>query len=436
MATVKVLLRKKKDKEGNVILTKDNKLPIVLRVTKDRKTAFIYLGYSVNEKDWDEASSRVKKSHPNSKRLNNFINKKLADASDSALELETLKKDVSIKAVRNKIKPTAGSTFSPQSDRYLENLKAAGKYNQYTSDKPRINRFIEFVGSDIAFQDITPALLERFKAHIKSTPSKLKRSGKNVLIGERTAVNHLVAIRSVFSHAIKDNACDPKYYPFGKGKTKIKFPDSIKIGLTPDEVKSLEKVLLDNSDQNHARNLWLFSFYFAGMRVSDVLRMRWSDIQNNRLHYAMGKNNKGGSLKIPEKAIEILNQYKDQKGNADDLIFPDLKRCDFDNKFKTQKTIAFRTSAIDKCLRTQVAPMAKIDKPLTMHIARHTFGNISGEKIPIQMLQKLYRHSSITTTIGYQQNFIHKDADDALDSVLAFEPTKKYQLNKPKKSLT
>ncbi|GAL82102.1 hypothetical protein JCM19274_2813 [Algibacter lectus] len=25
-----------------------------------------------------------------------------------------------------------------------------------------------------------------------------------------------------------------------------------------------------------------------------------------------------------------------------------------------------------------------------MHIARHSFGNISGDKIPIQMLQKLY----------------------------------------------
>ena len=157
------------------------------------------------------------------------------------------------------------------------------------------------------------------------------------MIGERTAVNHLVAVRSVFSHAIKDNFCDPKYYPFGKGKTKIKFPDSIKIGLTPDEVKSLENVALDDFDQNHARNLWLFSFYFAGIRVSDVLRMRWSDIQNNRLHYSMGKNNKGGSLKIPDKVIGILNQYEKHKESANDLIFPDLKNCDFDNKFRTQK---------------------------------------------------------------------------------------------------
>ena len=46
--------------------------------------------------------------------------------------------------------------------------------------------------------------------------------------------------------------------------------------------------------------------------------------------------------------------------------------------------------------------------------------SISEDKIPIQMLQKLYRHSSLTTTINYQSNFIHKDADEALESVVDF----------------
>lgn len=38
----------------------------------------------------------------------------------------------------------------------------------------------------------------------------------------------------------------------------------------------------------------------------------------------------------------------------------------------------------------------------------------------IQMLQKLYRHPSITTTVNYQSNFIHKDVDDALENVIGF----------------
>jgi site-specific recombinase XerD len=65
-----------------------------------------------------------------------------------------------------------------------------------------------------------------------------------------------------------------------------------------------------------------------------------------------------------------------------------------------------------------VAEAAGITKPLTMHISRHTFGNISGDKIPVQMLQKLYRHSHISTTIGYQANFMHKSPDDALAAVM------------------
>lgn len=410
MATVKLILRKKRNSDGTLKVNKNGMLPLTMRITKDRKTSFIYLGYSLKEEDWDQTIQRVKKSHPNHVRLNNFLLKKLSIASDSALELETNKAVVSVKAVKNKIKPISGTTFNAQAEAYLQRLQKAGKYNQYTADKPRVKHFKEFIGSDIAFQDITPTMLERFRGYIRVS----------LKLSERSAVNHLVMVRSVFSQAINDNICDPKQYPFGKGKIRIKFPDSIKIGLTANEVKALEEIKLIEETQNHARNLWLFSFYLAGMRVSDLLRMRWSDIQDNRLHYSMGKNNKGGSLKLPEKAKKILKQYSHLRQHKDDLIFPDLKGCDLENKFVTQRTIAFKTSAIDKCLRIHVATKASIEKKLTMHIARHTFGNISGDKIPIQMLQKLYRHSSITTTIGYQSNFIYKDTDDALNSVITF----------------
>jgi len=89
------------------------------------------------------------------------------------------------------------------------------------------------------------------------------------------------------------------------------------------------------------------------------------------------------------------------------------------NQFETQRRINQRVKKIDAML-VEIAELIKTDKKLTMHIARHTFGNISGDKIPIQMLQKLYRHTSITTTIGYQANFIHKDKDEALASVIGF----------------
>lgn len=403
MATVKVVLRRKQNKDGTY--------PLALRITKDRKASFIHLGHSVLEKDWDASAQKVRKSYPNSARMNNLLAAKLADASDKALEAETQKREFSANSVKRKIKPAGGSGFFAQADLYLSLLKQAGKYNRYTADKPRIEHFRKFACNEaLAFSDITAGMLERFQAYLKGEYG----------LSQRSVVNHLVVIRSVFSQAIKGEVNDRKYYPFGPGKVTIKFPDSIKVGLSANEVKSLEEADLPaGTYKNHCRNLWLFSFYFAGMRISDVLRLRWSDLNDGRLHYKVGKNDKGGSLKVPERARAILLQYEQERTNDNDLIFPELKSLpDMGDNFTVQRKIMNMTSKIDKMLRTEVAKAALISKKLTMHIARHTFGNLSGDRIPVQMLQKLYRHSSVTTTIGYQSNFIHRDADDALAIVV------------------
>ncbi len=83
MANVKVILRKETKKDGTS--------PLAIRITKDRKSSYIYLEYSIKETDWDKTAQRVKKSHPNSTRLNNFLLKKLAEANDNTLESETKK---------------------------------------------------------------------------------------------------------------------------------------------------------------------------------------------------------------------------------------------------------------------------------------------------------------------------------------------------------
>ena len=178
--------------------------------------------------------------------------------------------------------------------------------------------------------------------------------------------------------------------------------------------------MLVESSLNHVRNLWLLSFYFAGMRISDLLRLKWSDIDNGRLTYTMGKNAKGGSLKIPEKASIILTFYMLKTKNKTGFVFSNLENVrNQSDLFEVQKKISNATKTIDEALQ-KLAFELGINKKLTMHIARHTFGNLSGDKIPIQMLQKLYRHTSILTTIGYQSNFINKEADEALSSVLKY----------------
>ena len=398
MATIKIVLRKE--------IKRDGTSPLSIRITKDRKTSYIYLEYSVKEKDWDGKAQRVKSSHANSARLNNYLIKKLAEATNSSLELETAKPNVTAKAVSQRVKPKTGASFFNQADLYVQRLKDNGKFKRWTNERSNVKFLKEYLKDDYAFQDITIGILERYKAHLVAKPG----------VSERTATNHLVTVRSIFSMAIADGTCDPKFYPFGKGRIKIKFPDSKKLGLTAAEVKRIEGAELEGK-ANHARNIWLLSFYFAGVRVSDVFRLKWSDFQDGRLYYVMGKNNKIDSLKVSNKVMAILAQYEDGKDDTD-LVFHELREANLENSFETDRVIASRLTAIDKQLRLNVALEAKINKPLHMHISRHTFGNISGDKIPIQMLQKLYRHSNISTTIGYQASFINKDTDDALDAVI------------------
>lgn len=438
MASVKVVLRTKKNSEGLY--------PIAIRITKNRKSSFIYIEY-IQKKDWDEKNREVKKSHPNSNRINNYILKKLSEVKNTSIQLETEKPVVSSKDVKETIKPPAETMFFAQALSYLNGLRDAKKYNQYTAEKPRIRHFKQFMlnpkpliispeekkkerqenkllteeqrdekfkkfllDNDMPFAVITPGLLEKFTNYLKFFGDK----------GKRTIVNHLVAIRSVYAHADRNKVIDGKIItPFGKNGTKIKFPSSKKEGLSEEEVKRLEQVELADPRFDHIRNIWLFNYYFAGMRIADSFTLRWNAISDGRLYYSMGKNDKDDSLKIPAKAKAILEKYEPHKRSADDFIFPELKDSPYLNdEFYLERQINFITSRYDKFLNKYIAPAAGIEKSLTMHIARHTFGNISGDKVPPQILQKLYRHSRIETTIGYQANFIHKEVDEALDAVL------------------
>ena len=335
-----------------------------------------------------------------------------------------------------KIKPASSARFFAQATLYLSRLKEAGNFNVWKAETPRIRNFKAFVlgtdavrhelpekakalsrtackgllpGKDVPFSQIDVGLLKQFRIYLKA----------QLNLSERTIANYMMVIQAVFSQAIREGVTDQKYFPFGADKIRIKVPESQKIGLTKEDVEKLETADLTNPAHDTARDLWLTSFYFAGMRAADVLQLKWSDFKDGRLHYVMDKNNKPGSLKVPEKAQRILEKYADQKEHPDDFVFHYLKGFNtFDDAFSLKKRIASIVSQIDKLLKYRITPAAGIEGKLSMHIARHTFATLAGDKIPIQMLQKLYRHSDIKTTLGYQANFINQDADEALDRVV------------------
>ena len=293
---------------------------------------------------------------------------------------------------------------------HTEGLRKRKQHHQANTEEGRIEIFKTFVKtSHLPFNELNESLLYKFKSYLIGTRK----------LTERTVVNYLILIRTIYNLAIREKIADQEHYPFGRGKVTIRIPDSEKVGLSPKEIQKLESLSLESQAQQHALNVWLFSFYLAGIRVGDVLKLQWKDINDGRVQYRMNKNKKMVSLKLPEKALVILDKYHSKTMSKTDFIFPELEQANLNDPKDITRKIQTATRKFNKHLKN-IFKTLNIEKNISMHIARHSFGNISGDKIPIQMLQKLYRHSSIPTTINYQSNFMYKDEDEALDAVLQF----------------
>ena len=240
-------------------------------------------------------------------------------------------------------------------------------------------KFVEkyYKSKSLRFQEIDERFLKKLKTALRG----------NYSLSETSAMNVMVFIRLLFNRAIKDKVVSKELYPFGTGKFKIKFPETEKVGLNEKEICTLEQPENLTSIEQHSLNVWLFSFYFAGMRVSDVLKIRWSQIYDGRLHYRMGKNSKLLSLKISDKVSKILEQYVLDRENENDFIFPEMKKANFTNARDVFNKTKTATKKFNDNLK-RIARKVGIQKKLTMHIARHSFGNIAGDSIHPLMLSK------------------------------------------------
>ncbi len=442
----RVLVKQRKRKDGTY--------PVQIRITGDRLSNYISTEVGVSEDQWDVNEMMVVR-NPKQEELNKIIMDAYMNVYDLALEdklknlnqtsaqlkkrylkWEAIKDDVKLKqeqARKNgepvpKISIAEHINRAEEDDRleqtnkisgrffvyaqhYLDELKSSGKFSRYSSEQPRFEVMKDFAKDlGLRFESVTPSFLRDLACYLKTERK----------VGDRTVMNYYVCIRTLFNRAIAENIIDANRYPFGKGKIKIRMPEANKIGLTESELRELENLKLKKGTPEwHALNIWLLSFYFAGIRVSDTVRLRWSDFLDGRIYYVMGKNQKKVSLKIPDQVQKILNKYEPLRDDFQGYVFPYLEKADL----KNPHDIFVKARSANGLINTELRGIAKrlnINKKMSMHISRHSFGNISGDKISPQMLQKLYRHSSITTTMGYQSNFIHKDADDALDTVLNF----------------
>jgi integrase len=398
MATTKLILKTEKE-------NKKGKIPLFLRIIQDRKPSYISLGVYLKQSEWNDEEKKVKKSHPNSTRLNAFIAKKVAEAEAKMVELQTKQKRPSGKKIKTEIMGGAAVNFFEFTKAHQEAIEKAGHINMAKRIKSIQEKLKTYLGHENLFlTDIDVEFLVKFNDYLAGT---LKNK-------TNTITSNMKLIRRMLNDAIRQGKMNRNDYPFYS--YRLKNEPTKRDYLAEDELLAIEKLALEpGSRLAEVRDMYVFSAYAGGIRVSDLLLLRWKNFDGERQHFKVLKTGKELHIKLPEKALEILKKYQTAERKPDSLIFSILRsNIDFDNPKQVTGAISSATAQINERLKI-IANKAEVEKKISFHTARHTFATRALRKgIRIEYVSKLLGHATIKETQVYAK-IVDEELDNAMD---------------------
>lgn len=285
--------------------------------------------------------------------------------------------------------------------------------------------------ADITVADMTVELLTRFDNFLHKWENE-REPGK--LLHPNTIEVQFNILRTLVHRAIEVGIMEASKDPFIV--FKYKGVKTVKEKLDDSEMERIINLELEEGSLIwQCKNYFLFSYYCAGIRAADLIQLRWGNVTTSgRLHYQMGKNHKERDLLLVEQAIEILRHYQRDDAKATDYIFPllsndteyagyvtqaDKDRMRQELRHKMYQDISSKNALINKYLK-KIAEKAEIEKPLSMHISRHSFAHIAQESgAESSAIKNILGHSNLATTERYMGSFDTSKTDETLRNVFA-----------------
>ncbi len=139
--------------------------------------------------------------------------------------------------------------------------------------------------------------------------------------------------------------------------------------------------------------------YGAGLRRSEVLALKISDIDSKRmtLHVEQGKGRKDRYAMLSPVLLKILRDWW-QAGQAKGLLLAGGWLFPGQNPVNP-----LRGRQLSRAI-CAAAVTAEIEKRVTMHLLRHSFAtHLLEQKVDIWLIQVLLGHSKLETTTLYAQ---------------------------------
>jgi integrase len=380
-----------KEVEGKIVREEipDCPMPLVLRITSGSKVSRKNTGLYIRADEWDAKKRQVSRKHPEYARLNDALLSLIREA-------EGLKAD----AIRNRTGVAPGQIMKQvfASQDFYEAAESYGKskakYNTAKSFTALVTLLKEFAPT-LMINEITPQFLADYKAFLQS-------KGK----AHNTIITHLGRIRTVLRSVDLKGQNPFNKFTIGMARP-AKSPE-----LTMEDIQQLVDYVPKNRGEANARDTFLFSFYAAGMRSTDVLQLQWADIQKDRIRFDPNKtlDSSRASLSIPLN--EVTRSILEGRDKTTKTVF-NLVQLIGDSK-DAVKARGRVQGLINGSLK--VISMNTIKKPLNFKMARTAFAQIANEASQrnVYGIQQAMGHSKISTT----EIYLGADAR-AVDELLA-----------------
>lgn len=379
---------------------KNGKAPLYARISVDGRRLELSLRKFIYPDNWNEVKGVAKARNEEMRALNTHLEQVRSRLTECYQELTLKKKLVTADAVKDLFCGVEEEEHSLMSmfDYHNSEMKSIlewGTLKNYYTTKTYFRLYLEEVlrTSDVFLSQLNYKFLIGFQKFMKDHKPLLPKKP----CGQNTIMKHIERLRKIVNLAIKNEWLDKD--PFMKFQPVFIRHD--RQFLTDGELAAIEARDYSIVRLQHAKDMFVFSCY-TGLAYIDAFNLTPQNISigiDGEYWIITCRKKTDQPIRIPllPKALEIIEKYKTHPYV--------ISRGKLLPVYSNQKMNAYLKEIADLC---------GIEKPLTFHIARHTFATTVTltNGVPIETVSKLLGHTSIRTTQIYAKVIEKKVSDD------------------------
>ena len=366
--------------------TDSDEMPINADITFGGKRVWYYIGYRLQPSKWDSEAQRVKRNNFNAEGVSaSDINTRIAKVEvaihEAFNQLELEGEEVSPAIIKEKVKGILNEEKSSrltvaevyqilidEREKEINETPATAQWSKGTLTKHKtMLRHLKEFRSGVYFEDINDEFLAKFELALIAKGLSNNYTHKSMM-DIKTFLNW--ATKKGYNKNNAYQACQQRFRDETKADSTVNL-----YALTPEELQSIMIFPTGRKAIDRTRNVFVFACY-TGLRFSDVMNLRWSNIDGDILDVISKKTNKRQRFALANEAMMILSRYPKAPDEPDPYIFPRITNQKYNEQLKVVGKLAGMTGdwiTEKQSGRTKTREVRPKYELLTSHVARRTF---------------------------------------------------------------